>query len=159
MSKRAIEGLTALRTFTGIFGFLPPEIFACQGLIDTSVYPGIKKFTSAVDMWSLEGIVHRYLCGSPTFESPAKLARFIKSESPLLLDHLSRKWTISEEGRSLIAGMLEVQPQQHLSTLWAWGHPWVVSLADDSPRPSQELKHGKSMRHEDSGGMRLNKAL
>jgi serine/threonine protein kinase len=139
ISKRAIEGLTACRTFTGTLGFLAPEILARQGLIDTDVYSGMKEYTSAVDIWSLGEIMYRCLTGSSTFASPAKVARFTSGKLPLPLDKLRSEWEITDEGCQFLGRVFEIQPKHRMSASEALGHPWLVSLSEVSPRSSEEI--------------------
>ena len=67
ISKRAEEGLTALRTLNGTPGFLAPELLAQFGLFDDSDFDMSEEYTVAVDIWSLGEIVFRALTGTQAF--------------------------------------------------------------------------------------------
>jgi serine/threonine protein kinase len=51
ITKRAGEGLTALRTLHGTLGFIAPEVLIQAGLIDHYEISALQEYTSAVDIW------------------------------------------------------------------------------------------------------------
>ncbi|OAL46570.1 kinase-like protein [Pyrenochaeta sp. DS3sAY3a] len=137
ISKRAEEGLTALRTFSGTLGFLAPEVLVQNGFLDCDDFGELREYTVAVDIWSLGEIVFRALVNKPPF--PTGLASYIKGTASFP-DHILRSHDITDNGRDFVRKLLLPMPTDRLSAEDALEHPWVESQKSASPRPSGELE-------------------
>jgi serine/threonine protein kinase len=130
ISKRAGEGLTALRTLHGTLGFIAPEILVQTGLLDDHGLSGLQEYTSAVDIWSLGEIVFRALTNCAPFST--NLASYIKGNSLFPHDILQAQGT-SDEGCDLVKSLLQPIPADRPTAKETLKHPWA------SPQTLREL--------------------
>lgn len=137
ISKRAEEGLTALRTFSGTLGFLAPEVLVQNGFLDCEEFGELREYTVAVDIWSLGEIVFRALVNKPPF--PTGLASYIKGTSSFP-DQVLRNHGITDSGSDFVRKLLLPMPIDRPSAVDALEHPWIESQKSASPRPSVELE-------------------
>jgi serine/threonine protein kinase len=140
ISKRAEEGMTALRTFSGTVGFLAPEVLVQNGYLDAPILANKRGYTLAVDIWSLGEIIYRAICGGSPFVTGLAAYANLKTEFPLAK---LRELDISEEGIDLIQKLMKAQPDERLTATQALEHAWFKEIREDSPRSS-----GESLRHE-----------
>ena len=73
VSKRATEGLTALRTQRGTPAFMAPEVL---GFIQSNDESN-DSYTNAVDIWSLSVITFFILTGEILFKDPRRLGQYV----------------------------------------------------------------------------------
>ena len=73
ISKRATEGLTALRTLAGTPAFMAPEILGFIPLDDRSD----DSYTNTVDIWSLGVITFLILTGETLFRDQRRLGQYV----------------------------------------------------------------------------------
>ncbi|KAF2663024.1 kinase-like protein [Lophiostoma macrostomum CBS 122681] len=136
ISKRAEEGMTALRTVSGTRDFMAPEIRVQDGSLFAENLADNKVYTDKVDIWSLGEIIYRALCGEGPFSKT--LAAYCSHNVAFPLEAL-RKREISEEGCSLIQALMNVYPEERLSAKQALQHEWFANLQESSPRSSGEF--------------------
>lgn len=139
ISKRAEEGLTALRTLIGTPGFLAPEVLVQLYFPDDSDLEISEEYTAAVDMWSLGEIAFRALTGEQPF--PIRSMRtYIKGLSSFPLDVL-RAHGVSNEGCDLVKSLMAPIPKDRLTAKEALRHIWIEPQeAYSQARSSIEMK-------------------
>lgn len=123
ISKRAEDGLTALRTFSGTPGFLAPEILLQNNVFDDDALELNEGYTVAIDLWSLGEIVFRALTGKPAFPNKS-LWKYIRGKSGFPTDIL-RAHGVSSEGRDIVERLMAVIPKDRLTAKEALGHKWI----------------------------------
>ncbi|KAH7072779.1 kinase-like domain-containing protein [Paraphoma chrysanthemicola] len=136
ISKRAVEGQTALRTFSGTVGFLAPEILVQNGLLDCEEFGQLRDYTVAVDIWSLGEIVFRAL----TIQSPFMkgLASYIRGTTQIPEDIL-RKHHVSPAGCDFVRNLLKPMPSDRPTAGAALLHPWIAPQQKSSPKSSMDF--------------------
>lgn len=100
-------------TACGTPGYVAPEVLKNE------------PYGPAVDMWSVGVILYILLCGFPPFyhESTAALYKQIKKGS---YDFPTPYWSdISESAKSLVSGLLTVNPKTRLTPQGVLDHPWI----------------------------------
>ena len=135
ISKRAEEGLTALRTLNGTPGFLAPELLAQFGLFDDS---DSAEYTVAVDIWSLGEIVFRALTGTQAFPK-SSLGAYIKGTLSFPVDVLHAHG-VSSEGCDILKGLMAPIPKDRLTANEALRHKWLGPQTPYSARSSAEMQ-------------------
>jgi serine/threonine protein kinase len=138
ISKRAEEGLTALRTLNGTPGFLAPELLAQFGLFDDSDFDMSEEYTVAVDIWSLGEIVFRALTGTQAFPK-SSLGAYIKGTSSFPVDVLHAHG-VSGEGCDILKGLMAPIPKDRLTADEALRHKWIGPQTPSSARSSAEMQ-------------------
>jgi serine/threonine protein kinase len=126
ISKRAEEGLTALRTFNGTPGFIAPEILVQEGLFDDDNFEVSEEYTVAVDIWSLGEIAFRALTGEQPFPRPfsRSLRPYIRGASPFPVKILQAH-RVSEEGCDFVKSLMTPMPKDRLTARDALSHIWI----------------------------------
>lgn len=112
-------------TLCGTPSYVAPEILA-----DTKH----RKYTKAVDVWSLGVVLYICLCGFPPFSDelfsrdfPFTLSQQIKSGR---FDYPSPYWdSVGDPALDLIDSMLIVDPERRYTVDQCLKHPWLVSGA------------------------------
>ncbi|KAF1837853.1 kinase-like protein [Decorospora gaudefroyi] len=148
ISKRAEDGSTALRTFSGTPGFLAPEVLVQGGLLECEALSGLREYTVAVDIWSLGEIVFRALTNEPPFRTT--LASYIRGTAPFPMRVLAF-YGVSEEGCDLVKSLLEPMPSSRITAGEALDHPWVGSQGQTSPRLSKEMDRSQAALYAPGG--------
>ncbi|KAH0559852.1 hypothetical protein GP486_003631 [Trichoglossum hirsutum] len=123
ISKRAEEGLTALRTFGGTLGFLAPEILAQHGLLNNDDFGDRKEYTVAVDIWSLGEIAFRALTGEQPFPDES-LRAYVRRASVFPVEMLQAH-NVSEEGCDFLNSLMAPMPEDRLTARDALSHIWI----------------------------------
>lgn len=123
ISKRAEEGLTSLRTFSGTPGFLAPEVLLRSGLVDDDALEINEEYTVAIDLWSLGEIVFRALTGEQAFSNKS-LWKYIREKSGFPVSVL-RAHGVSSEGCDIVERLMAVIPKDRLTAKEALRHKWI----------------------------------
>jgi serine/threonine protein kinase len=122
ISKRAVEGLTALRTLVGTPAFAAPEVlgYGCGSMNDRHGDP----YTHAVDIWSTGVIMFLILTGEIDLQS---LQRYGLGSINFPLKPLHAR-SISESGCDLTQALMARKPQQRPTAKQSLQHTWLTQL-------------------------------
>lgn len=86
-----------------------------------------------VDMWSIGVITYILLCGRRPFEEDEKYPLFEKVSNGNYTFDLPEWEHISNEGKTFVKQLLEVNPKQRLTVDQALSHKWLsMDLSDDA---------------------------
>lgn len=110
----AKPGDETMSTACGTPGYVAPEVLKNE------------PYGKEVDMWSLGVILYILLCGFPPFyhESTQQLYKQIKKGE---YDFPDPYWTdISDSAKSLVRGLLTVDPRKRLTGKQVLEHPWIA---------------------------------
>lgn len=132
LAKYRKEKNATMSTACGTPGYVAPEVLKGQ------------PYDHEVDVWSLGVILYILLCGFPPFyhESTAALYKQIKKGK---YDFPSPYWDdISDEAKSLVRGMLTVDPNKRLTTQAILDHPWITTK--DRKETNLHAAHGKLLK-------------
>jgi serine/threonine protein kinase len=112
ISKRAVEGLTALRTLVGTPAFAAPEVlgYGCGSMNDRHGDP----YTHAVDIWSTGVITFWLLTGETYFKDQRRLCQYATGNIVFPSNALHTR-SISDLG----CDFTEKQALQH---------PWLINM-------------------------------
>jgi len=140
ISKRVQEGLTALRSFKGTFGFLAPEILVQQKILDLDDYDFevSDEYTVAVDMWSLGEIAFRALTTEQPFPIRS-LRAYIKGTSPFPAKILHARG-VTKEGCDFLNSLMTPMPKDRLTARDALSHIWIEPQISLSTSVSAEIQ-------------------
>jgi calcium/calmodulin-dependent protein kinase I len=129
---RADGGKSQMTTACGTPGYVAPEVLKNE------------PYGKEVDMWSLGVILYILLCGFPPFyhENTQQLYKQIKKGE---YDFPDPYWTdISDSAKSLVRGLLTVDPKKRMTGKQVLAHPWItgenVSTKAFSASHTQRLK-------------------
>ncbi|KAF1957172.1 kinase-like protein [Byssothecium circinans] len=142
ISKRAEEGMTALRTFGGSSGYIAPEILVKDNRLFPTAHVHDKLevekegFALVIDIWAVGSIIYRALCGVTPFETG--LLAYVNGKE--FSAHELNEFSVSTEGIGLIRKLLEVYPDDRLTAAEALEDPWFNELQVNSPRSSGEYE-------------------
>lgn len=123
ISKRAAEGLTALRTQTGTPAFAAPEVLGYVHSDDTSN----DSYTNAVDIWSLGVIIFLILTGKALFEDQRRLGQYVAGKFAFPSDILLAN-KVSEQGRDFIKSLLASKSEDRPTVNQCLRSPWLRYL-------------------------------
>jgi serine/threonine protein kinase len=129
ISKRATEGLTALRTLTGTPAFAAPEVlgFIQSDGKDTS-------YTNSVDIWSLSVIAFLILTGKTLFRDQRCLGQYVKGLFAFPSDMLHVN-DVSHEGHDFVKTLMTPNPEDRPDSRSSLQHPWFsTKLAEPDTR-------------------------
>ncbi|KAF7594587.1 hypothetical protein BBP40_008854 [Aspergillus hancockii] len=109
-------------TLCGTPSYVAPEILKSGNT---------RKYTKAVDIWSLGVVLYICLCGFPPFsdelctpENPYKLSQQIKTGR---FDYPSPYWdSVGDPALDLIDRMLTVEPEKRITVGQCLEHPWMT---------------------------------
>lgn len=132
---RVISDKDMMRTACGTPGYVAPEVLKNKGYS-----------SGAVDLWSAGVILYILLCGFPPFyedELPALFDQILKGR----YDFPSPWWdNISTEAKSLVKGLLTVDPKKRLTAEDVLKHPWISGEAPDVKIDVAQLKKFNASR-------------
>jgi serine/threonine protein kinase len=140
ISKRVEEGLTALRSFKGTFGFLAPEILVQQKLLDLNDddFEVSDEYTVAVDMWSLGEIAFRALTTKQPF--PIRFLRaYIKGAYSFPAEILQARG-VTKEGCDFLSSLMTPMPKDRLTARDALSHVWIDPQISSIAMESSEIQ-------------------
>jgi serine/threonine protein kinase len=141
ISKRATEGLTALRTITGTPGFTAPELLG----YGPSDEPASETYTNAVDIWSTGVVTLLILTGNNYFKEQKRLGEYASGRIDFPL-HLLRESSISESGSDFTRTLIAVRPKDRPTAERSQRHSWFTCLdstvADAPQRYRSEFSLG-----------------
>jgi calcium/calmodulin-dependent protein kinase I len=140
ISKRVEEGLTALRSFKGTFGFLAPEVLVQQKLLDLDDddFEVSEEYTVAVDMWSLGEIAFRALTTEQPFPIRS-LRAYIKGTSPFPVEIL-QSHDVTKECCDFLKSLMTPIPKDRLTARNALSHIWIEPQKPLLARVSAEMQ-------------------
>ena len=127
ISKRATEGLTALRTRTGTPAFTAPEVLGIIQSNDQSY----DSYTNAVDIWSLSVIAYFILTGEILFKDLRRLGQYVagnfKFPSNVLLVN-----KVSGQGCDFLKSSMTSKSEDRPRANECLQHSWLGFLIDDA---------------------------
>jgi serine/threonine protein kinase len=170
LSKMIDNDETFLQTFCGTLLYCAPEVYSEYQEYDSNGQRTLRnkekralprqRYSQAVDLWSLAGVIFYALCGSPPY--PAKTGT---SHQQLLNNIMSKPLDIrplrhagvSEDGIQFVSSMLQVRPENRPRIAQLQASPWlagggeVISNGDDDEvdmigeaSEEDEIEHGAS---------------
>jgi len=143
ISKRAEEGMTALRTIGGTEGFLAPEILVRKGYlflepaIESKMLGDKREYTFVIDIWAVGEIIYRALCNESPFRT--NLGAYANGRIDFPIGKLE-ELGISSEGTELIQQLMRVFPHERLTASQALEQPWFEEFQNRSARSSGEFE-------------------
>ena len=126
ISKRALEGRTALRTQTGTPTFQAPETL---GFIKSSEVPD-GSYTNAVDIWSVGVITFYMLTHVILFPDPGCLSRYVTGDFQFPSDKLLAN-EVSEQGYDFIKSLMAPKSKNRPAVKECLQHLWLNHLIED----------------------------
>ena len=123
ISKRATEGLTALRTLTGTPAFAAPEVLGFFG-------PGDKSndsYTNSVDIWSLGVITFLTLTGKTLFKDQRLLGQYVAGSFTFPSDVLLAN-KVSAQGCNFVRSLMAPESKDRPEVKECLQHPWLHCL-------------------------------
>lgn len=127
ISKRAVEGLTALRTLTGTPAYTAPEVLGFgSGSGSINEEPG-DSYTNAIDIWSTGVITFLLLTGEIYFKDQRRLVQYAAGTIGFPLDTLRARST-SESGCAFTKTLMQATPQHRPTVKQALQHAWLIGL-------------------------------
>ena len=125
ISKRAMDGLTALRTMTGTPAFAAPEVLGLFQPSDESK----DSYTNAVDIWSLGVITYLILTSETLFKDQRRLGQFVMGSFPLPLNVLLGN-KVSEQGCDFVKRLMAAKSEDRPEVKECLQHPWLAHLVE-----------------------------
>jgi serine/threonine protein kinase len=132
ISKRAIEGLTALRTQVGTLAFAAPEVF---GFVQSD-NGSEDSYTNAVDIWSVGVITFLLLTGETLFNDLRRLGQYVSGSFQFPSDILLAR-EVSKDGCDFVRRLMAVSSKDRSGTKECLQHPWFSSLIEDVVEETQ----------------------
>jgi serine/threonine protein kinase len=139
LSKMVDSEQTFLRTFCGTLLYCAPEVYTEYAEYDENGFrvrgkrmrrPAGQRYSHAVDIWSLGGVIFYTLTGAPPYPvksgiSPSELLNRVMT-TPLNVVPL-RNQLVSEDGIDFIQRMLERRPEKRATVMELQSHAWQGS--------------------------------
>jgi serine/threonine protein kinase len=139
---RVISNKEMMKTACGTPGYVAPEVLKNKGYD-----------SGAVDMWSTGVILYILLCGFPPFyeeELPALFEQILHAR----YDFPSPWWdNVSPEAKSLVKGLLTIDPVKRLTAAQVMALPWVSGSA-----PTADLSGAQAAMKKYNATRKLKKA-
>jgi calcium/calmodulin-dependent protein kinase I len=140
ISKRATEGLTALRTFAGTLEFMAPELLG----YGPSDEPAGETYTDAVGIWSTGVVTLLILTGNNCFQEQKQLGQYASGRIGLPL-HLLRESSINEWGTDFTRTLMAVRPKDRSTAEQSLWHSWITCPDSTVTHLSQRYRLGFSL--------------
>jgi serine/threonine protein kinase len=125
ISKRATEGLTALRTEIGTPAFTAPEV---DGLLQTDEGSD-ESYTNAVDIWCMGVITYLILTGETLFSTRRRLVQYVSGSFEFPSDVLLTR-QVSTAGCDSVRSSMAVNPKDRPGTKECLQHSWFDGLIE-----------------------------
>ena len=125
ISKRAVEGLTALRTLTGTPAFAAPEVLGHFQPGDTSD----DSYTNAVDIWSLGVITFLILTSETLFQNQRRLGQYVAGSFTFPSNVLLAN-EVSAQGCAFVRSLMAPKSEDRPEVRECLHHPWLQCLAE-----------------------------
>jgi serine/threonine protein kinase len=132
ISKRATEGLTALRTLTGTPAFAAPEIL---GFIQSGERFD-DSYTNAVDIWSLGVITFLILTGETLFQDQRRLGQYVRGTFTFPSHTLSSK-QVSGQGCAFVRSLMAPKPEDRPAAKESLQQSWLCCLTESATPENQ----------------------
>jgi len=132
ISKRATEGLTALRTQIGSPAFAAPEVLGFVQLGNELE----DSYTNTVDIWSLGVITFLILTGETLFSNPRRLGRYVSGSFPFPSDVLTAN-KVSEHGCEFVKRLMAAKSEDRPKAKECLEHPWLDCLTEEVAHETQ----------------------
>jgi len=149
ISKRALQGVTRLRTMNGTWGYQAPEVLGLHPSGDASLDSQAIGYTMSVDIWAVGIIALELLVKREIFSLPGNLADFVYGRRPLDLSREGEELT--DECRQFVTSLLEPEPALRPTATATLAHPWLRQAIHPSPEdPDTEMprqEEGQSHLH------------
>lgn len=131
ISKRATEGLTALRTITGTPAFAAPELL---GYVKDDLSDG--SYTNAVDIWSTGVITFLLLTGETFFRDQMRLGHYATGKMGFPLDELHAR-SVSINGCDFTKSLMAPKPRDRPDVKLSLQHTWLTNTVNIADSVSQ----------------------
>lgn len=119
LAKYKAEPNDAMSTACGTPGYVAPEVLQNRA------------YGPPVDLWSMGVILYILLCGFPPFYS-AQTSQLYKQIKKGQFEFPAPYWDeVSEDAKSLVCGLLTVDPKKRLTPDGVLSHPWITGSASD----------------------------
>ena len=128
ISKRATEGLTALRTVAGTPDFMAPEV-----LLSATT----QSYTNAVDIWSLGVITFLLLTGKTPFKELNRLVAYATDKLAFPSDTLVAN-KVSQPGCQFVRRLMQSTPEKRPRVQECQQESWVQDFEEEFESGSQE---------------------
>ena len=125
ISKRATEGLTALRTLTGTPAFAAPEVLGYFRPNNRSN----DSYTNSVDIWSLGVITFLILTGETLFKDQGLLGQYIAGSFTFPSDVLFAN-KVSAQGSDFAKSLMAPKSEDRPEVKECLQHPWLYYLTE-----------------------------
>ena len=132
ITKRAIEGLTALRTQTGTPAFMAPEVLGFHHPGDGSN----ESYTNVVDIWSLGVITFLILTGETLFKDQRRLCQYVLGGFMFPAGSLLAN-KVSAQGIDFVRSLMAPMSKDRSKAMECLQHPWLKSLTKTPEIQSQ----------------------
>lgn len=132
ISKRAAEGLTALRTLIGTPAFAAPELLGF-GQADDSLND---TYTNAIDIWSLGVMTFLILTGVTLFKDLRRLNQYVVGIFQFPSSVL-RANNVSEHGCDFVKILMAPKSEDRISANECLRHSWLGSCIEDAAIDTQ----------------------
>lgn len=125
---------TLMKTFCGTLAYVAPEVIGGK---NNGTQEEKNEYSSLVDMWSMGCLVYVILTGHLPFSGSTQeqlykqISRGSYHEGPL------KDFRISDEARSFIDSLLQVNPNSRSTAEKALQHPWITNAPRDHWEASQ----------------------
>jgi len=144
LSKIISEETSWAKTFVGTPQYWAPEVLKVQA--------GGGSYTQAVDFWSLGAVLFVMLCGRYPFDGKKMpLEEQIRTGTYNMSTAAWQK--VSEEAKSMVRGLLVVDPSQRFTLQRCLTHPWLAGAATPAPAPTTPISRTSSVAYGSMSGM------
>lgn len=130
LSKIINGAQSTMSTVCGTWAYCAPEVIAG------------KPYTQSVDNWTLGVLTYVLLCGYHPFDVYGDLPepKLLKRITECKYDFSDQVWTkVSKEAKSLIQGLLQVDPEKRLSLKDYLRSPWICQGSSLSHTPNIDV--------------------
>mmetsp|Transcript_28670 Transcript_28670/g.82361 ORF Transcript_28670/g.82361 Transcript_28670/m.82361 type:complete len:943 (-) Transcript_28670:109-2937(-) len=134
LSKIISEETSFAKTFVGTPQYWAPEVLAVQG--------GYGSYTQACDFWSLGAVLFVMLCGRYPFDGKKTMPLEEQIRRAAFNMNTAAWQKVSEEAKSMVRGLLVVNPAERFTLESCFGHPWLRGMLSAPPRNPRPASPG-----------------